>query len=123
MRRNRIVTNLSAEDKVILEDKTLTNDVVCFMLDLPMSYVKSYRYRKKYSESLRKASARKREEIRQKNKDRFGKAHACYNYWTDEEIEYLLRSTETDEEIALKLNRTSDAIRQKRNRVQQRRRR
>lgn len=122
MRKNRIVSKLSAEDKAILEDKTLTNDVVCFMLELPLSYVKAYRYRKKYSESLRKASAKKRQEIKQKNKERFGKAHGCYNYWTDEEIEYLLRSTETDEEIALKLNRTSDAIRQKRNRVQRRRR-
>lgn len=116
MIKNRTMRHLSDEDIRLLEDETLSHDVVAFMLDKPIYMIRDYRHRKKFAKSLKYAQARHRAKVKQRNIEKFGKRNGCYKFWTQEEIDYLLASQEPDEVIAEKLGRTAHAIQKKRER-------
>lgn len=110
---------ITEAQRKIIDDLSLSVDVVAFMCNLPANYIATLRYAiqntDKRKESIRKYNAK----LKKENRDKFGKAHACYRYWTAEEIEYIMTSTDTDKEQAEKLNRTRYSIQKKRERVMQ----
>lgn len=120
MRKNKRYS-FSENDLALLNDLSLTPDIVSFMINKPKYVVEDYRHRIRFAENRKAASQRYRDKKKKENEEKFGKAHGCYDYWSEVEIQYLLNSTEPDEEIAKKLNRTTAAIQKKREREIKRR--
>lgn len=121
MRKKEPVRRLSKDDLKIVLDTSIPPDVASFMVDMPANTISQYRFRNKYSEGLRKASARFREKMKQQNIEKFGKSNACYNYWSAEDIKYIMTSKDPDSVMAEKLNRTVYSIQKKRERELKRR--
>lgn len=105
---------LTPEEEKIILDKTISIDMAAIFLDISKADVDHYRQLYLYKEARKRNSNKYKKEEREKNLKKFGKRNACYNFWTAEQINYILTSTETDDKIAEKLNKTVGAIRQKR---------
>ena len=121
MRQRKKNIKISNEDMKIILDKSIPPDVAGFMVNLTANQVSQLRFRDKYSESLRKAAYKYREKLRQKDLEKFGKPHACYNYWSEADVKYILESKDPDSIMAEKLNKTVSAIQKKREREIKRR--
>ena len=114
--KKKKVTDLSENDMKILMTKAIEADVAGYMINAEPEEVTSMRYRLARKEQLAEASRVFRQKVKTENLQRFGKEHGCYNYWTEEEIEYILTSEDSDKEQALRLNKTVAAVQQKRSR-------
>lgn len=118
MRKERQISKskLTEKELQIIEDLSIPVDVVSFMTGIQASLITHHRYRMKIKESLRKAAAKYRNKLKEKHLEKFGKTHASYNYWTEEEIKYIMTSKDSDLEQAEKLGRTVYSIQKKRER-------
>ena len=121
MKKQTPTRQFSKEDMKIILDTSIPPDVASFMVDAPANTISQYRFRDKYKEGLRRSAARFKEKMRQENLAKFGKPNACYQYWTEEDIKYILESKDTDAAMAKKLNRTVYSIQKKRERELKRR--
>ena len=101
---------LSEEDFEIVADKTIPSDLASLITGIPIEEISKYRYSLKYRSSLREASRRYREKLKKKRRTR------TYSYWTEEEIDYIMYGTDTDVEMAKKLDRSVYSIQKKRER-------
>ena len=118
MRKERKISKskLTEKEIKIIEDLSITIDIASFMTGIQSSLITHYRYRMKIKDSLRKAAKKYRDKLKERHLEKFGKTHASYNYWTEEEIKYILTSQESDIEQAEKLGRTVYSIQKKRER-------
>ena len=114
MRKDRIERVYTPEQLMILNDFTITRDSAAIITDLPQREINDYRFRVRYKEAINKAAKRYRDKKKAENLERLGGRK--YDYWTAEDIEYILTSEDTDEEMAIKLGRTTYAIQKKRER-------
>jgi len=121
MRKKTPTYRLSNEDLKIILDHSIPPDVASFMVNVPANTISQYRFRNKYKDSIDKAVARFRAKLKQANLARFGKSNGCYQYWTEEDINYILESSDPDAVMAEKLNRTIYSIQKKRERELKRR--
>lgn len=101
---------LSEEDFKIVSDKTIPSDLASVITGIPIEEISKYRYSLRYRSSLREASRRYREKLKKKRRTR------TYGYWTEEEIDYIMYGTDTDVEMAKKLDRSVYSIQKKRER-------
>lgn len=101
---------LKPEEEAIILDKSIPLDVASMLLNMNKSEVDSYRQLAFYKEFRNKNQKRYYQERRQQELAKFGKKNASYRLWTEEEQRYIMTSTDTDEEMAEKLNRTLSAI-------------
>lgn len=118
MRKERRISKskLTEKELKVVEDLSIPVDVASFMLGITASLITHYRYRMKIKDSLRKAAKKYRDKLKEAHLEKFGKTHASYNYWSEEEIKYIMTSTDSDLEQAEKLGRTVYSIQKKRER-------
>lgn len=114
MRKEKIERTYTPEQLQILNDLSITRDIASMLTDLPQREINDYRFRIRYREVINKAAKRYRDKKKAENLERLGGRK--YDYWTAEDIEYILTSEDTDEEMAIKLGRTTYAIQKKRER-------
>lgn len=114
-RRSLKKADLSEADLKVIYDFTISVEMASFMLDIPESYVSSWRHQKKYAANRIAASKRYRD--KKKAEGIMSQGHKTYDYWSDEDIKYILTSDDTDEEMAKKLGRTICSVQKKRERV------
>lgn len=114
-RRSLKKADLSEEDLKIVYDTSISVEMASFMLDIPESYVSSWRHQKKYAASRIAASKRYRD--KKKAEGIMSHSHQKYSYWSDDDVKYIMTSEDTDEDMAKKLGRTICSIQKKRERV------
>jgi hypothetical protein len=114
MKIQRATKKFTQEQIKVLSDFSIPRDLASMMTGLPERDVSDYRFRLKYRDSIAAASRRYREQRKFKDAERLG--GRVYNFWTEEDIEYILNGTDTDEEMAEKLGRTVYSIQKKRER-------
>jgi len=114
MRKEKQERVYTPDQLLVLNDLTISRDVASIMTDLPMREISDYRFRIRYKEAISRASKKFRDKRKQQDAERLGGRQ--YDYWTAEDIEYILTSTDSDAEMADKLNRTVYSIQKKRER-------
>lgn len=114
MKIQRTIKKFTPEQIKILSDFSIPRDLASVMTGLPERDISDYRFRLKYRDSIAAASRRYREQRKFKDAQRLG--GRAYNFWSAEDIEYILNGTDTDEEMAEKLGRTVYSIQKKRER-------
>lgn len=114
-KRTRFETLPEIEQNIVL-DTSISPEVASFMTQLSAKQISGLRRPGDYKEARKLASSRKRAKMKEENLARFEKPHGCYNYWSAADIKYIMTSTDSDQEMALKLNRTIYSIQQKRSR-------
>ena len=114
MKIQRTIKKYTQEQIKILSDFSIPRDLASVMTGLPERDISDYRFRLKYRDSIAAASRRYRAQRKFKESERLG--GRVYNFWTAEDIEYILNGTDTDEEMAEKLGRTVYSIQKKRER-------
>ena len=114
-RRSFKKIDLSEEDLKVIYDFTIPVEMASFMLDIPESYISSWRHQKKYAANRIAASQRYRD--KKKAEGIMSHDHQKYNYWSEADVKYILTSEDTDEEMAIKLGRTICSVQKKRERA------
>lgn len=114
MRVDRTERKYTPEQEVVLCNLTIPRDIAAIMTDLPCREVTEYRFRIKYKDAINKASKKYRDKRKLRETERLGGRQ--YNYWSPEDIELIMTSTESDDMIAEKLGRTVYSIQKKRER-------
>ena len=109
----------SEKDKELIVDRTLPVEVAGHIMGLSKAAVIKRRnmQKEKYRKMYARVSQRIRDKMKKENEERFSQKNACYSFWKEEEIEYIMTSKEPDREIARKLNKTVYAVQKKRARV------
>lgn len=104
------------KDWEIITDPSIPTDMASFMTGIDADTVSKLRYRQKMRDVNAKASRKYRAKLKKKHIAEFGKEHACYDFWSKEEIEMVMNSEESDLVLSEKLNRTVYSIQKKRQR-------
>lgn len=115
MRKQRR-SNFTEEEKQLLTNEYMPNDIAAFIIEANTKTIENAKHRYKYSESCKAASKKNREKMKKENIENFKKTHGCYNFWTQAMVDYILNSTDTDKEQARKLGKTIYAVQKKRQR-------
>ena len=107
--------DLTEDDLKVVYDWNIPVEMASFLLDIPECYISSWRHSKKYADNKREASQRYREKKRAEGI--MSQQHQTYQFWSDADVQYIMTSDDTDEEMAKKLNRTICSVQKKRERV------
>lgn len=114
MRKEKQERKYTPDQLLVLNDLTIDRDVASIMTDLPIREISDYRFRIRYKDSIIRASKKFRDKRKLKDAERLGGRQ--YDYWTPADVEYIMTSTDSDAEMAEKLNRTVYSIQKKRER-------
>lgn len=114
MRNKRQGRKYTADQLHILNDLSIPRDIASMMTDLPEREISDYRFRLRYKKSIYAAAKKFRDKRKLLDKERLGGRR--YDYWSDEDVEYIMTSTDSDTEMADKLGRTVYSIQKKRER-------
>lgn len=114
MRNNRKERKYTPEQLVVLQNLAIPRDIASMMIDVPEREVSDFRFRIKYKKSILAAAKKYRDQRKLKDEERLGGRQ--YNYWTPEEITYIMTSEDSDVTMAEKLGRTVYSIQKKRER-------
>lgn len=114
MRNKRNGRKYTADQLHILDDLSIPRDVASMMTDLPEREISDYRFRIRYKKAIHAAAKKFRDKRRLLDNERLGGRQ--YNFWSDEDVEYIMTSTDSDTDMADKLGRTVYSIQKKRER-------
>lgn len=105
---------LPKDKRDIIYNYTIDHNMASVLTGIDADKIYHFRYQDLFKEKQREASQRYRDKQREKDIEKFGAPHSCYNFWSEEEIKYILTSKDSDRVMAEKLNRTIASIQKKR---------
>lgn len=107
--------NLSESDLKVVYDTSISVEMASFMLDIPEPYISSWRHAEKFAANRLAASQRYRD--KKKAEGIMSQSHKTYQFWSEADVQYIMTSEDTDEEMAKKLGRTICSVQKKRERI------
>lgn len=107
--------DLTETDLKVVYDSSIPVEMASFMLDIPEPYISSWRHAEKFAANRLAASQRYRD--KKKAEGIMSQAHKTYQFWSEADVQYIMTSEDTDEEMAKKLGRTICSVQKKRERV------
>lgn len=114
------LADLTAKEKEIVLDESLTPEVVSFMLYMPVYRIMQIRYQEKHRTRINENVKQYRKRIRDVELQKYGGSYATHRGWPKEEEELLIKyikENKTHREIAELLNRSTYSISKKYNRL------